>query len=545
MHLDDPDMQAFLEAQLEPGERVLWVGRAGHRGALRKAMGSVRFPFAAGVILGVLWIAVLVPITNGLLPGLAAGWLAGLLGICTLGFLDPWRCERRRFYVLSSRRALSLSLHDAPLVLSAEAAPLNTRVREAHGGSGDIRFGVGSDAEQKGAAGEVIFYGIPDVRAVEALVIEARAAAAGDTPDAVDAPGASARAWELARRLRSGQAGWRSVAGRALLRMGPVAAEPLRHALQDTDAAVRAAAAEALGRVVSDHPPDPEAVGALANALADRSDSVRAAAREALHHAGGAIVLPLIRAKGEPGGWRSGALAALSIAGDKVFAEAVLRALAGGDWSVAECLGRDLTQDEALASRLVRAWKEMAPANMDALLRIVADGPRTVALPAAEAIGACGDPRVHQRLRPLLDSNPPRGRLAASVALGFLGDPVGLPFLTGALRSNRLWIRCSVARALGQLGADAAPALPELRKALAQEEDLAARRTLQEEMRRIRAAMRTAPTELLAASAPAGRGTELEPTSAPVGRGTELMQDEGQPEAGGPAGPAGTERIRG
>ncbi|MCS7179459.1 MAG: HEAT repeat domain-containing protein [Anaerolineae bacterium] len=73
------------------------------------------------------------------------------------------------------------------------------------------------------------------------------------------------------------------------MKIGPPAIGPLAEALQDAEAEVRQAAAEALGAIR-----DPAAVGPLVEALRDADAGVRQAAEEALEKIGSPIGLKAV-----------------------------------------------------------------------------------------------------------------------------------------------------------------------------------------------------------------------------------------------------------
>ncbi|MBI3946086.1 MAG: HEAT repeat domain-containing protein [Armatimonadetes bacterium] len=147
------------------------------------------------------------------------------------------------------------------------------------------------------------------------------------------------------------------------------------------------------------------------------------------------------------------------------------------------------------------------------LVRALSDGEPAVQCAAARALGVLRDRRAVPALARVLETGAPAGPLAAD-ALGYIGDPAAVPPLVRSLRSDGpCGVRLAAARALGNIGLAAAPALGAL-KALAAAPGMGPtpeeRRTYKAALERIEATLRAAPAELEAASAPAGTGVELE-----------------------------------
>jgi len=129
---------------------------------------------------------------------------------------------------------------------------------------------------------------------------------------------------------------------------------------------------------------------------------------------------------------------------------------------------------------------------------------------AEAALVALGERDLAEAVRAALRGYP--GPLAA------LNDPRGAAPLLVALRAGGPELRRPAARALEAMGPVAASALPALEEMAGDDENVGAeaRRLCREAIRGIRAALKEAPAELVAASAPGGRGSELEAADTPA-----------------------------
>jgi HEAT repeat protein len=151
-----------------------------------------------------------------------------------------------------------------------------------------------------------------------------------------------------------------------------------------------------------------------------------------------------------------------------------LARITGGKQGI-DLLVSDLSNDEAdvrseAALRLSACGPLAAPA-VDRLVRLLADeddefyGPRMSATVALGAIGHAAN-SASPRLRNLLEEEGPVNRARAAEALVRIGDiEAGLQYLKGSLRDRDPVSRMWAAQCLRSLGALAAPALPELRRA--------------------------------------------------------------------------------
>ena len=218
---------------------------------------------------------------------------------------------------------------------------------------------------------------------------------------------------------------------------------------------------------------------------------------------------------------------------------------AGRDALAGALAGALLTDDRANAAEVVEAigtpalrrqivgtWLAQGDPAADRLLALVRGGlgdrPRWW---AAEALGLGAEGGRAERLRAAL-ADEDAGDLATAVIRAHLGDAAGLDAVVRQLEHHDDDACQVCAEALARLGAPAAPAVRALKQALALSTDQETRQAVREAMDRIQRSLGAAPTELEAASAPAGSGTELEAMAAPDGSGSE-------PEGGAVPGQAG------
>ena len=216
-------------------------------------------------------------------------------------------------------------------------------------------------------------------------------------------------------------------------------------ALRDPDAAVRRAAAQALGR---GH--DRSVAPALFAALADPREAVRWAAAQALDRIGAA-------------------------AEDVPRLEATLRS---DDPYVRSFAAFTL-------GRLGAAAAPAVPALIEAYRQEEKEG-RGAAVMALGALGESAAAAVPALVEGL--ANPVNHRRwSAARSLGRIGGPAraAVPALVGALRDPNEHVRVHVAQALGRLGVEAAAAVPALQEA-AHDENPAVSREAQSALRRVR-----------------------------------------------------------
>jgi HEAT repeat protein len=209
--------------------------------------------------------------------------------------------------------------------------------------------------------------------------------------------------------------------------------------LQDTDAYVRESAVKIAGYFAFN-----ECVNLLLERCHDPSEDVRKAALELIPYLENAPVLPTL-------------IDALEAETPKVRAAAA-RALGQMDCTLAYPHLLKALQDKDLWVRYYAAkaigWNGYAEA-IDILANLARlDHSMIVRIASVEALGQIGGSRVVSFLAPIVeDSNLPNDLVRAAItALGQVGHPNSLPPLLCALRSDDLFRRVCVVKALGKRG---------------------------------------------------------------------------------------------
>jgi HEAT repeat protein len=304
--------------------------------------------------------------------------------------------------------------------------------------------------------------------------------------------GAAAAVQALVPLLQDRDEQVRKAAADAVGRIGVLpeaAADTLTEGLQNGDSMARARAAEALGDIGG---VAADTASALVEAAGDDNDRVRGKAVEALGKIGEAaadVAVPrLVRALKDPDNWVS-ALAAEALGEMGAGADEAIPALV-------RSLRHPNPQVRANTAEALGKLGRAAAAAVTALDRAAGDEDGGVRLAAVRALGAIGRPTPESArvVRGALADPEPQARAAAAEAFGAWGeadeatradllallddanDEVKaraarvLPKLAGATPAvvdgltRRLaeddsdWVRVVAARALGQLGAAAAPA---------------------------------------------------------------------------------------
>lgn len=188
--LTPPRLQAMIDSELEPGERVLWQGMPIPRFFTAASMGAFLF--------GIPWTAFAIFWTAGAAWGVSESGGPGLFSVFPLfgvpfilvglGMLSSpiwaYRSARKTAYVITDRRALSFETgYRAITVRSFPPERLQDIYRrEKPDASGDIVINRNAwrDSDGDRQTNEVGFMGIPHVRDVEemlkALAAQARPA---------------------------------------------------------------------------------------------------------------------------------------------------------------------------------------------------------------------------------------------------------------------------------------------------------------------------------------------------------------------------------
>lgn len=172
----DFEAQQMAQAQLEPGERLLWYGKPDPK---RSLLGSL-----AIMLFGIPWTAFAVFWTgaaSGLIWGDGRpGWLSlfGLFGVpfilVGLGMLTSpywlYRKAQRTVYALTDRRAMIITGTRTRKIQSFAGHDIDLIERtERVDGKGDVMFATATGNKSSQRIG---FIGIPDARRVEHLLLD-------------------------------------------------------------------------------------------------------------------------------------------------------------------------------------------------------------------------------------------------------------------------------------------------------------------------------------------------------------------------------------
>jgi hypothetical protein len=161
---------AELRAELEPGERPVWVGFPDRERLRRRALAQLLFP--------IVWNGFVLLLIGSSARHGGAVWLCAV-PFLAMGFplfgapLDAWRAAATTFYVVTDRRAMVFE--GDHLVSHARGAIRGVRVVERSDGSGDLVFEKSLRHEPRersralGASDHAAFHAVPRVRDVAAL----------------------------------------------------------------------------------------------------------------------------------------------------------------------------------------------------------------------------------------------------------------------------------------------------------------------------------------------------------------------------------------
>ncbi len=260
----------------------------------------------------------------------------------------------------------------------------------------------------------------------------------------------------------------------ALVKIGPLAVEPLIQCLNSEKQLTRLSAAEALGLIG-----DPRAVDSLLAMFQNDDYAERWAAAEALGRIRDArAVDPLIEGlRGARADLRSAIVTALNQIGDpravptlvkflkdenpdiRASAARVVGRLGGPEVAPAliPCLN-DANPDVRMHAAEALGRLNAADA-VEPLIALLADDQAGVRLAAAAALGNIGDLRAVPPLIEALQPHDAEQRITAARAIGLLRDPAGTQPLIALLRDEREPVQAAAIAALEQMGATAAPDL--------------------------------------------------------------------------------------
>jgi HEAT repeat protein/uncharacterized membrane protein YraQ (UPF0718 family) len=251
------------------------------------------------------------------------------------------------------------------------------------------------------------------------------------------------------------------------------AADALLAMAQEKETGARAAAANALGRLG-----DPRAIPLLIRLLADEDEQVAENAALSLADLGKDAATPLLAALRQKQTGVTAALCARALSAAAAASPAVLDDLwkSGNesDRSVALLAAEQLGAEAGSAFILAAVRPEVAPPLRGEALRILGTflpedrapllaaleepAPDVVAAAAAAALGSLGASEAAVPIQKLLTRESPVARLAALQALEELGSTNAAPALLPLLADTNAAIRAAAVRTLGLLGGPAATA---------------------------------------------------------------------------------------
>lgn len=208
------------------------------------------------------------------------------------------------------------------------------------------------------------------------------------------------------------------------------AAELLRHAFADADAAVRAEAVAALGELEEE-----SALETLIAALHDPAAEVQEAAVHALKRLGGVAAIEALASSLNQDGtavqWR---------------AARALQALGWSPRTPAEEL------QFFIATGQLRRVGRFGTAAIGPLSTVLKEGPYEQRVAAATTLAEIADPAVIKPLLGALKDSDALVRTAAVNALTRVGDPEAVSAVTAALKDQERNVRVAATACLGQLG---------------------------------------------------------------------------------------------
>ena len=535
--LPEGQMDPLAVAAMEPGERLLWTGRP--RGTLGRHMMASSLCGPLALLFSIASVCVFAaaadPSVQVDLSLVVSGWLLTLMALpilVLLSVLPAARQEIRTVYALSDRHVLRLREGSKPVRYPvSHVDPLSVSSREDIGECGDLRF----TADRDGAGGRyaVAITAIDQVAAVERLLLSAAARShlgqanqqgTQEHPADCNPAGRRSRASRFveeadrtaAELKASSPSGRGAVVGR-LLEMESQTLLGVAERLMGNRQMLVALGIVGMWRPIS-------AAGAraiLRAALSARRHSPeRQAGAQALSRLRRPGIGSLVQAAGATA--NAPRIAAdLDHLEDRALAEALADVLLTRDRSAGAEVAKALGCGRRLRRKVLEAWQHLSPPPMASLLALVSNDEGRASAWAAEALGRLAEGEAAGSVCAAAQAGD-AGEFAVAVLRAHLGDPSGTDALVERLEHGDEDYRQVAAEAAGRLGAAGAQLLPSLGIALDRERDGETRRAIEAAMGRIQAAVRTAPTELEAAAAPAGSGIELEAAPVPEGSGTEM-----------------------
>ena len=530
-------MDPLAVASLEPGETLLWTGRSASLGTAlwREMCRGDRWPLGCLAYaclstlpgMAVSFPAIPAPWANTLLTGLVALPLYAV--VAALLARPAALREAGVVYAITDRRILRIRKGRptaVPTYLNID--PLSVSAEERAADTGALRFAM-QPAEHGTPPERMVDVGLCDVlnvRAVERLLL---AAVLRRHIQPMRRSGTDERMADQVRAgLRAKSTAARMAAIGRLLQMDAPTLDAVVPLLGVSPSVVRA-----LGVVGMWRPIGAAGGRAIRQALAaDPSAPEHQAGTEALRRLGRAGVGSLIQAAGSDDP-PAVSLYHLHEIEAGLLGSALADVLLTEDPSPGIAFAEAMGSSGHLRLRVVEEWLRARPPAVDPLLALLRGSGYRACFWAAEALARMVSGEAAVRIRAAADGAGTRD-YAVAVLRAHLGDASGGETLLDHFQHGDLDVRQVAAEAMGMLGDAGVPYLRALRDVAAQEWDQDTRRVLERAISRIEDALRTAPTELESASAPAGSGTELEAGAPPAGTGAEL-------EAGGAPGPP-TER---
>jgi hypothetical protein len=184
--LDRMNLETIAKGELEPGEKLLWIGKPNPTRIGRQSYGLYCFavPWTAFALFWMVGASgMLFHPTRG--PSGPIGYIGPLFGLPFVGIglamlsAPYWiaRKARSTIYAITDKRAMIIVAGKTRCVESYTRSDMTDIQRtELSDGSGDLvfarRFRASSDSSTGMSATNIGFYGIPQVRAIERLMID-------------------------------------------------------------------------------------------------------------------------------------------------------------------------------------------------------------------------------------------------------------------------------------------------------------------------------------------------------------------------------------